>query len=133
MDKSAFARLHHDSVAAVLNPVIRAGQVARCGILELEVLFSARNAEDIDPTRCDLAQALPLAETAQVDFERAADIMELLAKKGLHRGVPVADLILAAVAERHGLAILHYDADFDHVARATGQATKWVVPRGSVP
>ena len=133
MDKSAFARLHQQVVAAALSPAIREGLVARCGILELEVLFSARNAQDIDLTRCDLAQALPLAETAQADFERAAAVMQLLAEAGLHRGVPVPDLIIAAVAERHGLTVLHYDADFDHVARVTGQAMQWVVPRGSVP
>jgi predicted nucleic acid-binding protein len=133
VDKSAFARMHHGAVAAALQPLIRSGQVARCGIFELEVLFSARNAKDIELTECDLAQALPLADTAQTDFQRAARIMRLLAHKGLHRGVPVPDLITAAVAERHGLTILHYDADFDHIADVTTLKTEWVVPRGSVP
>jgi predicted nucleic acid-binding protein len=40
--------------------------------------------------------------------------------------------VLAAVAERHGLTVLHYDADFDHVALVTGQGVQWIVPRGSV-
>lgn len=132
-DKSAFARQHHSAVAAVLGPLVRAGQVARCGILELEILFSARDAKDIELTQCDLSQALPPAETTQQDFERAADVMQLLARNGLHRSVPLPDLLLAAVAERHGLTILHYDADFDHVAKMTGQTAEWVVPRGSVP
>jgi hypothetical protein len=133
VDKSAFARLHHGPVAAVLQPLIRAGHVARCGILELEILFSARNAEDIELTRCDLSDALPLAETTQTDFDRAAEVMQLLSRNGLHRSVPVPDLVLAAVAERHGLTILHYDADFDHIAKMTGQSAEWVLPRGSVP
>jgi predicted nucleic acid-binding protein len=133
VDKSAFARLHHQVIATVLNPLIRAGHVARCGIFELEVLFSARSAQDIELTRNDLSQALPLAETTQHDFERAAAVMQLLAENGLHRSVPVPDLVLAAVAERHGLTILHYDADFDHIAEMTGQTAHWVLPRGSVP
>jgi len=120
-------------VGAVLAPLIRAGEVARCGIFELEILFSARDAEDMELTRCDLEQALPLADTNQVDFDRASSVMELLSRNGLHRGVPLPDLILAAVAERHGLTVLHYDADFDRVAAVTGQSTRWVVPMGSVP
>ena len=120
-------------MASALSPLIRAGHVARCGILELEVLFSTRNTEDMELTRCDLSQALALAETTQEDFERAAAVMQLLAQSGLHRSVPVPDLILAAVAERHGMTVLHYDADFDHVARVTAQSTQWVVARGSVP
>jgi predicted nucleic acid-binding protein len=113
--------------------LIRAGDVARCGVLELEILFSARDAEDIELTRCDLEQALPLADTSQADFDRAAEVMQLLARAGLHRSVPLPDLVLAAVAERHGLTVLHYDADFDHVAKVTSQRVEWVVPRGSVP
>ncbi len=125
--------MHHRTVASVLHPLIRAGYVARCGILELEVLFSARDAKDIEHARQDLSQALTLAETTQLDSDRAAEVMRLLAIHGLHRSVPVPDLILAAVAERHGLTVLHYDEDFDHVTTVTGQGTQWVVPRGSVP
>jgi predicted nucleic acid-binding protein len=132
VDKSAFARQHHPTVGAALRPLIRAGHIARCGVLDLEVLFSARDVGDLEQTRHDLAEALVLAETEQGDFDRAAAVMALLAHRGLHRSLPVPDLILAAVGERHGLTILHYDADFDHVAQATGQSTQWVVPRGSV-
>jgi predicted nucleic acid-binding protein len=55
----------------------------------------------------------------------------MLAARGL-RGRKVPDLIVAACAEDHGLTVLHYDADFDHIASVTGQQTMWVVPAGSV-
>jgi hypothetical protein len=42
-------------------------------------------------------------------------------------------LLQAALAERYGVTLLHYDADFELVAAATGQSAEWVVPRGSVP
>jgi hypothetical protein len=29
--------------------------------------------------------------------------------------------------------VLHYDKDFDLMARVTGQRTEWIVPAGSVP
>ena len=47
--------------------------------------------------------------------------------------MPIADLVVAAAAERAGLVLLHYDHDFDLIAAVTGQPTEWVVPRGTVP
>jgi len=44
----------------------------------------------------------------------------------------VIDLLTAAVAEYHGAVLLHYDADFEHIAAVTGQAHKWIVPRGTI-
>jgi hypothetical protein len=41
--------------------------------------------------------------------------------------------LIAAVAEREQVALLHYDADYDLVAGITGQPMQWVVPRGTVP
>jgi predicted nucleic acid-binding protein len=39
--------------------------------------------------------------------------------------------LIAAVAERHALTLVHYDSDFDHVVEVTGQATRWLAPRGT--
>jgi hypothetical protein len=42
---------------------------------------------------------------------------------------------LGAQSERtthEELAVLHYDADFDHIARITGQRCEWVVEAGSI-
>lgn len=127
------ARQTHPAVAAVVSPLITANLVARCGIFELEALFSARGWRQLENLRRKMAEGLPLAETSQADFDRAAEVMGLLAQAGLHHAVPVPDLILAAIAERHGLVVLHYDQDFDQIAQVTGQRTKWVVPQGSVP
>lgn len=48
------------------------------------------------------------------------------------RGRKVPDLLIAAVAEQHGRCVLHYDADFDHIAKVTGQPAQWVVRKGSI-
>lgn len=49
------------------------------------------------------------------------------------RGSSHSDLLIAATAERHGLAVLHYDADYDRIAAIIGQVVDWIVPAGSVP
>lgn len=132
-DKSALARLGRPEVGAVLEPLILSGAVATCGVVDLEVLYSARSHQDLVRTRATRALAFPLAAMAQADFDRAADVMEAIAGRGQHRAVGLPDLLIAAVAERVGLTVLHYDADYDLVAAVTGQPTRWVVPRGSVP
>ena len=43
----------------------------------------------------------------------------------------IADLIIAAVAERRGLVVLHYDRDYDRIAEVTDQPVEWVVARGT--
>jgi hypothetical protein len=43
------------------------------------------------------------------------------------------DLLTAAAAEHYRASVLHYDADFDHIAAVTGQTVDWIVPRGSRP
>jgi predicted nucleic acid-binding protein len=44
----------------------------------------------------------------------------------------IPDLVIAAAVESFGLTVLHYDADFEHIAEVTGQSHDWVVPRGTV-
>ncbi len=51
------------------------------------------------------------------------------ADRGQHRGANVPDLVVATAAGRAGLAVLHYEADFDLIA--TSPSRRWVVPRGS--
>lgn len=131
VDKSALARMTHEPVRARLAPVLEAGQAASCAIIDLEVLFSARNHEDHQRIRHrrDLAYSrVPLDDTV---FDRAIEVQGLLARHGQHR-LPLPDLIIAAAAEASDHVVLHYDADFDRIAAVTGQAMEWVVPRGSV-
>ncbi|MFF0252020.1 hypothetical protein ACFYPW_05955 [Micromonospora zamorensis] len=43
----------------------------------------------------------------------------------------MADLLITATAERHGVAVLHYDGDSDLITAITGQPTAWAVPAGT--
>jgi predicted nucleic acid-binding protein len=131
-DKSALARLKHPPVAARLGPLIVGGDVGTCSIIELEILFSARSHADLVSTRAT-RRALPQVEIVQADFDRSLDVLEGLARSGHHRGASIPDLLIAAVAEHHGLAVIHYDKDFDLIAKVTRQRTEWVVPAGTVP
>jgi predicted nucleic acid-binding protein len=119
-------------VATRLIPLLEAGEVAVSGVLELELLYSARSHADFLAVRDEL-RGYPRLEFVEADFGRAADVMEVLARRGQHRAAGLPDLLQAALAERHGVTLLHYDADFDVIAAVTHQAADWVVPRASVP
>lgn len=130
-DESALSRLKHPTVAARLAPLLVGGDVATCDVIELEVLFSARTHADLIATRAT-RRALPHIAISQADFDRALDVLEGLARSGHHRAAKIPDLLIAAAAERSGLVVLHYDKDFDLIAKVTGQRTDWIVPAGSV-
>ena len=122
--------LGHTAVRAALQPRAAGGQVARAGISDLEVGFSARNLGEWTRLTTALA-AFPLIETDAAHLRRARQVQRLLASRGL-RGRKVPDLLIAAAAEENGLAVLHYDADFDLITRVTGQPCEWVVPAGTI-
>jgi predicted nucleic acid-binding protein len=131
-DKSALTRRDtRPEVREALEPLLLAGEVATCGIVDLELLYSATS----QATYRALSEALRGMPRAPVDdacVGRALEAQAMLAERSQHRAVPLPDLLVAACAERAGLAVLHYDADFERIAELTGQRTQWIVPRGSV-
>jgi predicted nucleic acid-binding protein len=131
-DKSALARAHVPSVGERLEPLFLGGDIATCGIVDLEVLFSARTSRDYAAILAD-HRSLPHVDVGERGIERAIEVQAALARKGQHRGVTIPDLLIAAAAEAAGLCVLHYDADFDLVATVTRQPVEWVVRAGSVP
>ncbi len=130
VDTSVLTRLARPSVRDVIEPMARAGQLARPGICDLEIGYAARNADEWD----DLIRALDAfeaVETSAAHVTRALQVQRLLAARS-QRGRKLPDLLVAAAAEALNLTVLHYDADFEHISAVTGQAHHWVVPPGTV-
>lgn len=131
VDNSVWARVDKPSVRAVLLRLVELRRAVTCGVIDLEVLFSSRSAADHVRVRAD-RRALPRLAMPDQLWERAAEVQGLLAQRGQHRTAAIPDLLIAATAEHHGATVLHYDADFDLIAGVTSQATRWVVPGGTV-
>lgn len=130
VDTSVLTRLARPGVRGALQPRAERGELARAGISDLEVGYSARSASEWDR----LAEALgvfELVETTAEHVRRAKQVQRLLAAKH-QRGRKVPDLLIAAAAEAKSLIVLHYDADFDRIGAVTGQLSEWVVPAGSL-
>ena len=132
-DTSALARLRHQSVAAVLGPLIEAGLVATCGVIEFELGWATRTTAEFDQLRADRDVGYEWLATHDEDWRRALDVQGTLWRRGQVRAVGFPDLLVAAVAERERVTVLHYNADYDLNAHVTGQPMRWVVPRATVP
>jgi hypothetical protein len=130
LDSSVLTLVHHDSIREVVEPRAERGELARAGISDLEIGYSARSAAEWDKL-AEALQAFELVETSTDHLRRARQVQRLLAAKH-QRGRKVPDLLIAAAAEFRDLIVLHYDADFDRIAAVTGQPCEWIVPAGSV-
>jgi predicted nucleic acid-binding protein len=130
VDTSVLTRLRAPSVRSVVEPLAAAGQLARAGISDLEVGYSARNLREWDGVQGAL-EAFSLVETEARHVKRARQVQRLLARRR-QSGRKIPDLLVAAAAEDTGLVVLHYDADFDRISAVTGQRCEWVVPAGTI-
>lgn len=132
VDNSVLTRTTKAPVAARVEPMIAGGLLATCSVTDLEQLFSARSGTEHRERRDEIALRYTRVAIGQKVLDRAVEVQGLLADRGQHRGANIPNLVLAAAAERAGLTVLHYDADFDLISTVTGQEVEWVVPRGSV-
>jgi predicted nucleic acid-binding protein len=125
-------RTAHPAVRKVIAGLIADRAAATCITVDLEAGYSGRDladARNIAERRRNNYVVLPMTEAVA---ERARDVQVRMAARGHHRAADVIDLITAAVAEDYGAVILHYDADFEHIAAVTGQPHAWIAPRGSI-
>lgn len=129
-DTSVLTRLARPEVRTAIQSRTERGELARAGISDLEVGYSARSAVEWDRLN-EALELFDLIETTIEHVRRAKQVQRLLASKH-QRGRKVPDLLIAAAAEAEGLIVLHYDADFDRIAAVTGQRSEWIVPPGSV-
>ena len=119
IDTSAWVEFLRDTGTPVCNLVdeLLAGDIAVCEPVRMEVLAGARDESHLLSLRRLLARAavIPVQPT---DYEDAAALYRRCRRQG---GTvrKLVDCLIASVAIRAGVPILHYDADFDVLARHT--------------
>jgi predicted nucleic acid-binding protein len=128
-DTSVLTRLGKPTVLAAVRPMMEARTLARASLTDLELGFSGRNLSEWQRLT-DAAEVCERLAVEDGDIQRALQMQGRLADAGL-KGRKIPDLIIAAVAERNRLTLLHYDRDFDLIANMSGQDTQWVVAPGT--
>jgi predicted nucleic acid-binding protein len=133
VDTSAAARmLANPEVQQQWQEELGAGVIGLCDLVELELLYSARSLADRLDKKETFEELFSWVTTPDGVWARAHQVQQLLTDRGEHRSAGTVDLLIAAIAELHRLVVLHYDRDFDTVARATGQPAVWVTKPGSI-
>jgi predicted nucleic acid-binding protein len=131
LDTSVITRLGVAEVRAGVEEMATGhALLARASITDLEVGFSARNAAEFD-TLTGALEAFEQIEIEPPHLRRAQQVQRQLADRGL-RGRKVPAFLVAAAAEAHGMTVVHYDSDFDHISTVTGQPVTWIVAAGSI-
>jgi predicted nucleic acid-binding protein len=133
VDTSAWMRADHPRAKGRWNRAWQAGQLRLTPITRLEILFSARSGTSFDTLAEKLAALRPTQLTASI-ADAAQDAMRTLAHRshGSHR-LPVIDYLVAATAQESGVAVLHYDHDYDTLAEVMEFESVWLAPPGSMP
>jgi len=128
LDKSAHELARRDPEARrVFETMAITGVLATCAIVELEVLYSARNPADCRRLKTYLREQCVWLETSDDTLSAAVDLQESMLAVGMHRK-PIPDLIIASVAQDHDAIVVHYDRDFDDIATvATSLRTRWII------
>jgi predicted nucleic acid-binding protein len=136
LDNSAWARLADPALAddrrAQIADALQAGRIATSLPFLLEAGYSARNAKDHDQLLTELL-VLPRFAIDETVEQRALECQRQLARVGHHR-LPPVDLLVAALADCHGLGVLHYDRDYDVIGDKTDLEFKsvWLAPSGTI-
>lgn len=121
----------HDGLRDWFNAQVRSGAILSCDVVAMELLRSERSPKEY-ARKSAFLHALRAVPTGLRVMRRARQVQGLLAERSQHRGIPPADLVIAASAEQANVPLLHYDRDYDRIAAVTGQECGWVLPAGTL-
>ena len=113
-----------DRLRERVTPLVLENQAATTPPVMFEILRGARTLREAEALRSRLSSlhVLPFAEP---DWTEAAEWAARVARQGLT--VKSMDLLIAFIARKHGLTLLHADTDFDHLAKAVHlKVESWV-------
>jgi len=135
VDNSVWQRLsHQEPVRDRFTRLIESTSPAMimvCPPVVAEVGFSARNGGDHDRLRQALAQfaECPVHPTTAITL----GIQNALLTNGFFRAVGALDTVIAAYALANDAAVLHYDRDFELIAKVVPSFRhEWIVARGAL-
>jgi len=77
------------------------------------LLLETRSGRRLPPVEAGELRLLWITERAE---RRAAELQLQLRAAHQHLGIPPIDYLTVAIAEDHGVSLLHYDADFERIS-----------------
>jgi len=131
-DTSARARAHHSAIRDEWAEALRSRQIATCSITTLELLYAARNVEEVLALEEDEATLRDIPVSISVQHAAITALRDLSRKgDGYHR-VKLPDALIAAAAQEAGTGVLHYDHHYDRLAEVLSFDSRWIAASGSL-
>jgi predicted nucleic acid-binding protein len=138
LDNSAWARAIDGRLTGPprkrFDEALAAGELWSCPPTLLEMLYSARDDGQFTIVKSELGALRHALLSANAAEQALTAQAQLAAVPGVSHRVAPVDLLIAAIASTTELGVLHYDHDYDTIARHTALtfASVWVAPRGSI-
>jgi predicted nucleic acid-binding protein len=132
LDSSALAQAHRPEVAEQLEPLLRAGLLYTCPVLDLEALATARTASGYRRLAVERREAYRGVPLQPAVGERALSLQGLLTRRAHVGAADARDLVVAATALEHNLSVLHYRQVFELLAELCDLDQHPVAPLGSL-
>lgn len=122
VDNSIYARRDHPLVVDRWLQATEAGRLILVQPMLMEVLYSAKNGDAARDQLQDLQAAYEVELIDDDVWDLAIATQARLARlgNGYQRRYSITDLLTAALADRRGYGVLHYDADYDELGRDGG-------------
>jgi len=122
LDTSAMREPSGVEAAERLSRLLVEGKLAVCSLVRVALVAGAPS-DQREAMRFYLSTTTEPLPTDERDFQRALEVQALVDDE---TALCWPELVVAAVAERRALVILHHNAGFEQIAKVTGQSVEWV-------
>jgi hypothetical protein len=131
-DTSVWQRTNHPDLREPWAQALRAGTIATCSLVTLELLYSTRNADEFRAVEADQALLRDVQVTVSVQRAAIGALRALAEIAPRHHRVALADALIAAAAQEAGLGVLHYNHHYDRLAEVLSFRNCWAAPPGTL-
>ncbi|MBT2545464.1 PIN domain nuclease [Streptomyces sp. ISL-44] len=127
IDTSALIRFYRGQVSPAWDQLVTSGVVGLCEPVRQEFLRAVGGRPAYYEADGLLRETFPYFVARDSVWEETAALQQRLVDEGCHQGASPVDLLVAVIARHHKLTVLHQDADFETIARVTGQPVRRIL------
>ncbi|MFE3764564.1 PIN domain nuclease [Streptomyces sp. NPDC059104] len=127
IDTSALVRFYRGQAGPEWDGAVASGLVGLCEPVRQEFLRAVGGRPAYYEADGLLTETFPYRVARDSVWEDTATLQRGLADTGAHQCASPVDLLVAVIARHHKLTVLHQDADFETIARVTGQPVRRIL------
>lgn len=127
VDTSALVRFYRGQTGPEWEQAVTSGLVGICEPVRQEFLRAVGGRPGYYEADSLLHETFPYYPVRDSAWASTAELQRRLAERGWHQCAGPVDLLVAVTAVEHKLTLLHNDADFETIARVSGQPVRRIL------